>query len=196
MKWTITIAGCLLFALACQAPVIAQTPSEPDAKLKAIAEKLMRDNRQLRSELVACKTSQDAGGAKAADVAPAQPVTGVIGAKAVWAGGKGEVAPVAPPPPAKSGLKDSAPSRPSPSYSTGGGDKADQAQSPIQFPQVPPQTDWLNAHLQSQYSVLSRLYTSGALQMLAQQEQGCNDPRTGHYCKIRLRLHWISSAVR
>ena len=85
-----------------------------------------------------------------------------------------------------------------PAYSNGGSGagKADQVISPLAFPKVPKNTDWLDAHLNEQMALLNRLYTGSALQSLAsQQQQFCGNSKPSPYCVMQLRLYWISSAL-
>lgn len=87
--------------------------------------------------------------------------------------------------------------RNSPHYADSGpgNPKADQAVSPLAFPNAPNNTDWLYAHLDAQIGLLNRLYTSQALQSLGTQEQNfCKVTRTKPYCIMQLRLYWISNA--
>lgn len=100
------------------------------------------------------------------------------------------------PPQQPAGDRRNSPAPAAPSYASDAGGKADQAPSPIPFPQVPGRTDWLDSHLAEQYSILQRLYTPAALQTLGQQEASCSDPRTGLYCRMRVRIFWINNAVR
>jgi len=88
--------------------------------------------------------------------------------------------------------------RNSPHYAGGGSGnpKADQAVSPLAFPNAPSNTNWLYAHLDRQIGLLKRLYTSQALQSLGTQERDfCKVTKTKPYCIMQLRLYWISNAL-
>ncbi len=88
--------------------------------------------------------------------------------------------------------------RGSPHYSDGraGNAKADQAVSPLSFPNAPSNTDWLYAHLDRQIGLLKQLYSSQALRSLGTQEHDfCKVTKTRPYCIMQLRLYWISNAL-
>ena len=74
-------------------------------------------------------------------------------------------------------------------------DKRDDTQSPDSFPLVPGQGEWLDAYLGDQYSVLQKLYTTEALANLGPQESACGYTGTARFCRMRVRMFWISRAV-
>jgi hypothetical protein len=83
-----------------------------------------------------------------------------------------------------------------PTYAAPGSGKADQVTS-LDFPTVPGRNrDWLVAHIDQQYGLLAQLYTRDALRSLSEHESRfCRDSSTDLYCKMQVRLYWITQAL-
>ncbi len=199
----IAILSLLLLPVA---TAIGQVPTEPEMDLRTTVARLMRENEKLRATMQTCAADREvARGASAETVAtaveapgpavggvPTSPAHLALVADARFAA-SGTVAGATEPAASTNALRDLPPPDRNAQH-VGDDDKADQAVSPIPFPQVPQRTDWFFQHLAQQYTVLKRLYTQNALQGLPQDEAQCSDARTRLYCQMAVRLYWIDSA--
>lgn len=214
MRWKLLMLAGPVFLLSVPTPGSADSADKEQVRrLETRVEQLTMQNKRLNAARAECLAERDScrerTTAKFPDTRPDDPPTGgpsppklSVGGVAMieHPGAKQSVAKAAEPQQSAGGRRATPPPQPrSGTYfqSAGGPQdgKADQAVSPIPFPRVPGRTDWFEAHLASQLGVLNRLYTDAALRSLEQDERSCNDPRTRIYCKIRVRLYWIESAL-